>query len=481
MTDCLATASEQIHLLKTGQTRSRDLLEEHVARIEKYNPALNAIIYLSLAEARKRADEADAARSAGIDWGPLHGLPMTVKDVHHIAGWPTTYGDPSQADWVPNKTATLIDRLSRAGAIIFGKTNIPLHSADFQTFNALFGSTRNPWDLSRSPGGSSGGAASALAAGLTPLEVGTDIAGSIRFPAHFCGVYGHKPTHGIISHEGNLRVGSNVPTDLSTAGPMARSADDLELLLRILVGPAYEDEAAWTFRLPKPRKTRLADFRIGTFLNSSIAPIDEAYSEVIKAFLNLLINEGASPSENSPVFDHAEAHDAYIRLLRGTGSARLSDIEFKEVLSQSAALDEADRSYAAQLKRAQAQNHRSYVRAEEVRAEVKVAWARFFEDHDVLLAPVTLSAAYRLDESTPREIRQIPVSGTMVNYNDQLFWSGYNTLPSLPVTTIPIGFVSGLPVGLNIVGPHLGDTTTLAFAKECARLHGFVAPPGYES
>jgi amidase len=206
---------------------------------------------------------------------------MTVKDVNHVAGWPTTYGDPRDADWRPERSSALIDRLINAGAIIFGKTNVPLHSADFQTFNAIYGSTRNPWDIARSPGGSSGGSAAALAAGLTPVELGSDIAGSIRFPAHFCGVFGHKPTHGILSDERNLRRGAWTKSDLNTAGPLARSAEDLELLLDVLAGPEGPTAKAWRFSLPAPRATRLVDFRIGLISDSSFAPIDIAYQEVI--------------------------------------------------------------------------------------------------------------------------------------------------------------------------------------------------------
>jgi amidase len=475
------SASDLIRLMEGRQLTSRELLELYLGRIERFNKGVNAIVYLDVEGARARADRADEARSAGESWGVLHGLPMTVKDVNNVAGWPTTYGDPRDADWLPGRHAAIIDRLIHAGAIIFGKTNVPLHSADFQCFNAIYGSTRNPFDLARSPGGSSGGSAAALAAGFTPVELGSDIAGSIRFPAHFCGVFGHKPTHGILSDEGNLRRNAWIASDLATAGPLARSAADLELLLDVLAGSDGPAAKAWRLRLPGPRATKLGDFRIGLIENSSVAPIDIDYQEAISRFVQRLEQAGASVRKGAhPSFDHAEAHDAYLKLLRGTGAGRLSQLEFDDAVAAAAGLSETDTTYRAKLRRAQTQTHRSYIGAEEIRARLNAEWARFFESFDILLCPVTLSAAYPVDETTIREDRTILVSGERVDYNDQLFWSGYSTMPSLPVTTVPIGVLAnGLPVGINIIGPYLEDRTTLAFAKEASTVAKFVPPPGF--
>jgi len=472
------SAGDLLELLDSGELTSRELLEMYLARIERYNDSINAIIYLSVEEAREATDRADKARAAGERWGPLHGLPFTVKDVHHVAGWPTTYGDPSEANYRPETSATIINRLRKAGAIIFGKTNVPLHSADFQTFNKIHGSTRNPWDLARSPGGSSGGAAAALAAGFTSVEIGTDIAGSIRFPAHFCGLYSHKPSHGIVTQENNERKGQLVSTDLSTAGPMARSPDDLALLLDILAAPGDAISKAWHFRLPPSRKKALGEFRIGLLRNSDLAPIDNAYQTAIGNFVSQLELSGASVDQTArPDFDFRQSHEAYIKLLRGTGAGRLSDDEFEQIIEEAKTFDSGDSTYKAQLRRAQAQSHRSYMHAEETRANIQSTWARFFEDFDVLLTPVTLSAAYLVDEETVREERVIPVSGGSVGYNDQLFWSGLTTLPSLPVTTIPIGTVDGLPVGINVVGAYLEDLTTITFAKLASSIYSFRPPP----
>jgi amidase len=476
-----ASATELLQLMDRRELTSRQLLELYLDRVERFNGDINAVVYFEIDAALDRADRADKARAAGERWGVLHGLPMTVKETNHVAGWPTTYGDPADADWRSQKNSALIDRLIDAGAIIFGKTNIPQHAADYQSFNSIYGSTRNPWDLSRSPGGSSGGSAAALAAGFTSVEFGSDIAGSIRFPAHFCGVFGHKPTHGILSEEANFRRGSRTGSNLSTLGPLARSVPDLELLLDVLVGVEGPAAKAWKLELPKPRATSLPDFRIGLIETSTVAPIDSTYGEAIASFVQKLERSGATIQRSAhPSFDHAEAHDAYLKLLRGFGSARMSDAEFEEASEIAAGLSPGDNTYHAKLRRAQTQTHRSYMAAEEIRALLDDEWARFFDSFDILLGPVTLSAAYPVDENTARVDRKILVSGRMVDYNDQLFWGGYSTMPSLPVTTIPIGTLpNGLPVGINVIGPYLEDRTTLAFAKEASKIAKFVPPPGY--
>jgi amidase len=316
---------------------------------------------------------------------------------------------------------------------------------------------------------------------MTVLELGTDIAGSIRFPAHFCGVYGHKPTHGILTDDGNLRSGECIANDLATAGPMARSPEDLSLMLDVLAGAGGQAAKAWQLALPAGRAVKIQDFRVAMIDNSLIAPIDEAYREKLTQFAVRLRAAGAQIADNvQPSFDHGEAHRAYVSLLRGSGAARLPESVYEAAIEISEKLPTTDTSYAAQLKRAQAQRHRDFILAEEYRARLDSVWATFFEDFDVLLAPVTLSSAFPQDELTAREERKLIVNGKIVDYNDQMFWSGYSTLPSLPVTTIPIGIDStGLPVGIQVIGPYLEDRTTLAFATAASAIQSFVAPPGF--
>jgi amidase len=257
----------------------------------------------------------------------------------------------------------------------------------------------------------------------------------------------------------------------------------LELLLDVLAGPGGAAAKAWQLKLPEPRATQLNKFRIGMIETSSVAPIDSDYQEAIKRFVEQLEKAGASVEKDQhPAFDHAEAHDAYIKLLRGIGAGRMSQVEFDRATEIAAGLSATDDSYPAKLRRAQTQTHRSYIHAEETRARLNEEWTRFFERFDILLCPVTLSAAYPVDETTIREERKIPVSGKQVDYNDQLFWAGYSTMPSLPVTTIPIGVLpTGLPVGINVIGPYLEDKTTLAFAKEASKIVGFTPPPDFSS
>src|SRR5262245_58608731 len=254
----------QIRRKKIG---SLELLDLYLARVDKYNPTLNAIIATDVEAARARARAADDALAKGETWGPLHGLPMTSKESYDVVGMPITWGVPELRDNRPQRNALAVDRLLAAGAVLFGKTNVPLYLADYQSYNSIYGTTNNPWDLSRSPGGSSGGSAAALAAGLTGLEAGSDIGSSIRNPAHYCGVYGHKPTYGIMPPRGQALPGVVAAGDISVIGPMGRSAADLALGLDAMAGADAIDGAGWQLRLPAPRKRRLRDYRVGVVLS----------------------------------------------------------------------------------------------------------------------------------------------------------------------------------------------------------------------
>lgn len=475
-----ASAGELLGLLARREFTSRELLEFFLDRVGRLNASINAIIYMDVAQARARADEADAATRKGQRWGALHGLPMTVKETHNVAGWPTTYGDPALKDFVPAQNAAVIERLQAAGAIVFGKTNVPINALDWQSYNAIYGTTRNPWDLERTPGGSSGGSSAALAAGLVPLELGSDAGGSIRFPSHFCGVFGHKPTPGIVPVFGNERGRSLLDNDLVTAGPMARSAADLSLALDVVAGAAGPAAAAWRLELPKPRKTRLKDFRVSVVTDSPVAEVDEPYRAAIRSFAARVRAEGAEViEERLPFTDHAAHHETYVQLLRGSASVRLPDLEFQAAVRWAAEPDRNASRYVQQSMRAYTQRHRDYIKAEEQRARLKRDWAAFFEKIDLVVAPVTTCAAFPLDEAKPREQRTLRINGHSVDYNDQLFWAGLATLPSLPSTVVPIGLADGLPVGVQVIGPYLDDRTTLAFASELERIYPFVPPPAF--
>jgi amidase len=476
-----ASATELLTRLARREFTARELLEFHIERVARLDGEVNAVIFTDLPAARTQADEADAASVAGKSWGPLHGLPMTVKEINNVAGWPTTFGDPALANDIAPHSAVVIERLRTAGAIVFGKTNVPLNAIDWQSYNAIYGTTRNPWGLGRTPGGSSGGSSAALAAGFTPLELGSDAGGSIRFPAHYCGVFGHKPTPGIVPSLGNERAGSLLDNDLVTSGPMARSVADLSLALDVLAGAVGPAAAAWRLDLPPPRALRLKDFRVSVIADSPVAEVDEPYRAAIRALADRLRTEGATVIENAlPFTDHAAHHATYVQLLRGSASVRVPEPAFEDAIRRSEGQGGNASPYVLQMSRAYAQRHRAWIQAEEDRARLKKAWAELFETVDVVIAPATVSAAFPLDEAKPREERVLRINGHDVDYNDQLFWAGLATLPSLPATAAPIGFVDGLPVGVQVIGPHLHDRTTLAFAAELERLNPFVPPPSFQ-
>ena len=459
-----------------------ELLDLYLARVEKYDPALNAVVVRDVAAARRRARAADRALAGGRPWGPLHGLPITVKESFDVAGLPTTWGVPAYRDRRATANAVLVDRLLGAGAVLFGKTNVPLYLADWQSFNAIYGTTSNPWDLSRAPGGSSGGSAAALAAGLTALEAGSDIGSSIRNPAHFCGVYGHKPTWGIVPRRGQALPWQGAPVDIDVVGPLARSADDLALALSIVAGPEPIEAAGWQLRLPSPRQKRLRDFKVALMLEAPGIAVDREVQDRLQALGDFLGRQRAKVDDRArPAIDTDEAFRVYVRLLRAATSDRQSDADFEKSLSLARALAPDDESYHARATRAAVLPHRDWLAANEARHRMRQAWAEFFTRYDLLLCPVAGTAAFPHDQQGERHERTLVVNGQRVPVTDHLFWAGYTGVSYLPATAAPCGFTpGGLPVGVQIAGPQYGDLTCLALAKLLEReFQAFVPPPGY--
>ena len=313
------SATKILAALKNKQMGSLELMEFYIERYERLNPLVNAIVATNFDSARKRAKEADAALAKGEVWGPLHGLPMTIKDNIPVVGMPNTYGMPIAKDFVPSANADVVESLLDAGAIIFGKTNLPLMGMDTQSFNEVYGQTNNPWDLTRTPGGSSGGAAAALAAGLTGLEIGNDIGGSIRIPAHFCGIYGHKSSYNIVSMQGGSQpwglmypnfyeTDYRPPEDLAVNGPLARSAEDLRLAMDIIVGPPSHQRKAITIKLPPPRKTNLREFRIGLWMDDPSFPPDTTVGNCLQDLADRLAKMGANLKTEKPDIDLVISH-----------------------------------------------------------------------------------------------------------------------------------------------------------------------------
>ena len=460
-----------------------ELLDLYLARVAKYNPQLNAIIATDVEGARKRARAADRALATGQASGPLHGVPMTIKESYDVAGMPTTWGIPRLKDHRATGNALAVDRLLDAGVVLFGKTNVPIFLADYQSYNEIYGTTNNPWDLTRAPGGSSGGSAAALAAGLTGLEAGSDIGSSIRNPAHYCGVFGHKPTWGIVSPRGHAVLGNVATTDISVVGPLARGADDLGVALDVMAGADEIDGAGWRLRLPPPRRKRLGDYRVAVMLTDPNSEVDAAVQERLEALADFLARKRVKVSDRArPDVDTREAHGVYLQLLRAATSRRLSDVEFQKSLATVQTLAPDDRSYFAEMTRANTMHHRDWLAANEARHQMRWKWAEFFKEWDLLLCPVTASAAFPHDHVGERYERTIEVNGHRVPTTDQLFWAGLTCMVYLPATVAPVGLTpGGLPVGVQIAGPQYGDRTCIAFARLLEQEYqAFVPPPGYE-
>jgi amidase len=477
------SATKLIRALRAKKIGALELLEHYAARIEKHNGTLNALCVLDLEAARKRARAFDrASAKKGARPAPLAGLPMSVKESFDLAGHPTTWGVAEHRFNRARRDALAVERLVRAGANVFGKTNVPVMLADWETNNPIYGRTVNPWDPSRTPGGSSGGAAAALAAGLTGLEIGSDIGGSIRNPAHYCGVYGHKPTWEICSRLGHGLPGAAHPSDISVIGPLARGAADLELALSIIAGPDDVDGAGWKLALPAPRRKTLRGLRVAVVATHPTAETDKSVQDAIGALAKALARQGAKVSEDArPGFDFGEAHRVFIQLLRGATSGRQDHDQFAAMLAARAELDPDDESYYAQMVRANTQPHRDWLAASNRRHQMRLAWAEFFRDWDVLLCPNAASAAFRHSMPGERWERMIPVNGGLQPATTQMWWAGIAGMCYLPGTAAPIGLsAEGLPLSVQIVGPQHGDLTTLRVARLIEReYYAFTPPPAY--
>ena len=459
-----------------------ELLDLYLARVEKYDGALNAVVVRDFDRARTRARAADRALARRQVWGPLHGVPMTIKESYDVAGLPTTWGVPAYAKNVATKNAVSVDRLLGAGVVLFGKTNVPLFLADWQSYNAIYGTTNNPWDVTRAPGGSSGGSGAALAAVLTGLEAGSDIGSSIRNPAHFCGVYGHKPSWGIVPRTGQALPWQTAAVDIDVVGPIARSADDLAVALSVMAGPDEIESAGWQLRLTPPRQKRLRDFKVALMLDAPGVAVDREVQDRLQALGRFLGRQKVKVDERArPAIDTGEAFAVYTRLLRAATSDRQSDADFEQNTAIARGLAVSDQSYYARAMRAAVLSHRDWLAANETRHRMRRAWAEFFTQYDLLLCPVAGTAAFPHDQKGERHERTLVVNGKRVPVTDHLFWAGYSGAFFLPATAAPCGFTpGGLPVGVQIVGPQYGDLKTLVFARLLEReFQAFVPPPGY--
>jgi amidase len=468
--------------IRDGELTARGALEHFLDRVDRLNAPLNAVICQVRDEARGRADAADAARAAGAPLGPLHGVPMTIKESYQLAGTPTTYGIPEMKGNVTQADALAVQRLAAAGANVFGKTNVPLRLADFQSYNEIYGTTNNPWDLERTPGGSSGGSAAALAAGLTGLEIGSDIGGSIRNPAHFCGVFGHKPTWGLVPPRGHVLDDSVSPSDISVVGPLARSAFDLEAALRVMAGPDEIETPGLTIDLPT-LATPLSSLRIGVWASADpFCPTSSAVGGRIQAVADALGRAGAAVDDKArPDFSPQHTHEVFSALLAAAMAARLPDEDFKRRIAKADGAAAHDMSPAVVQARWQTLRVRDWGRLNEARNRLRWAWRRFFDQVDFLITPVMPVTAFPHDHS-PEGSRTIDIDGRSVPYFNQTFWAGLAGVAYLPATVFPAGLApDGLPVGLQIIGPAFSDLRTIQLAQRLEQLgFAFVQPKGYD-
>ncbi|TJW31309.1 MAG: amidase [Mesorhizobium sp.] len=436
---------------------AEEALDAHLAQIDTHNGHINAVISLDREGARSQAKKADAALARGEALGPLHGVPFTLKDMHETAGMKTTAGFPPFADYVASHDSPVVSRLKAAGGVLLAKTNVATMLADWQSDNPLFGRTGNPWNLKRTPGGSSGGAAAAIAAGMTSFDVGTDMQDSIRLPAAFCGVYGLKPTEHRISLAGGFPDPHGAPRSvrlMSCLGPLARSAEDLALIYRIIAGPDGHDTDLAPVPVEDVPELDLKTLRIAFAPSFPGFPVASEISAAVESLARRLRDAGAVVEE-----------------------AKLPKLDLHDDLEQGGALIGMMMEAAQPEPPEQPTPVSNWFAALARRDRSMLAWERFFENCDVLLCPVAMTTAFPHCK---------PGNSLTVNGKDESYWMlpahgvvfNYSGHPAL---AFPCGQASnGLPIGLQLVGPHWSEARLLGIAAATAPLTGgFRRPPGY--
>ncbi|MEM7325566.1 MAG: amidase [Actinomycetota bacterium] len=473
--------------LAAGNVSAVEALDAAVARVEARNPTVNIVVTLDVERARQRAAEIDGARTdpgRASTLGPLAGVPITIKDSLMVEGTRTTSGAPELSDFVADVDAVSVTKLKDAGAIVYGKTNLPLYAGDVQTFNEVFGRTNNPWDLARTVGGSSGGSAGSLAAGFTSMEIGSDIAGSIRNPAAMCGVVGHKPSYGIVSGRGQIPgpPGTLTQADIAVIGPMARTVDDCTLGLSLMAGPDDWHAPAWNLTIPPPRRSDPTGLRVAVMATDPYCPVDPEIEQAITDTARELADQGATVdlAARPDGFDFAKADRTFLTLLGGAMCGGYSRAEIEEMAERVRQSEGGVIPGELGIEGATIR-HREWLTANERRLQMRARWREFFTRWDVLLAPISPTVAIPHDPSLPMSAREIDVAGTTRAYTDQMQWMGLFGAVYLPATAVPIGLhSSGLPMALQVAGPFLEDNTCLAVAKMIeTNRGGFTRPPGW--
>ncbi len=486
--DPFASATELLAALRAGSVTSSELTELYIRRIERYDGVLNAVVIRDFDRARAQAKAADLAAARG-EPGALLGLPITLKESINVTGLPTSCGVPEWKGFVSAHDAPAAARTRAAGAVLLGKTNVPPGLADWQSNNPIHGRTSNPWHHGHTPGGSSGGSAVALAAGLSALEVGSDIGGSIRVPAAVCGVYGPRPSETLVPKSGQFPMPPmpNSAVVMGVQGPLARSADDLELALSVLAGPDIGEDVAWRVELPPARHDRLGDFRVAVLPPIPWLHVDPEITGALDDLAARLGRLGCRVERAQPEMlgDHREHFSLYRSLLSAVTGARLDEETRRQRIELYRKFD--DEFTRAHLRGLEGRAG-DYILWNGRREMYRASWRAFFRDWDVLLAPAINVLAYpHVERAWPPDESDFTLTFSIgertVPYLHGLVYPAASTVAGQPATAFPAGRSrAGLPVGLQAIGPYLEDHTTIRFAALLAQeIGGFVKPAGYDA
>jgi amidase len=462
--DCYSTARVMAKAVADKEISARELMELHLARIAEVNPDVNAIVSLDEERARAGAAAADERTASGEPLGALHGLPHAFKDTHEVAGWRTTYGSPLREHYVPKRDELIVERVRGAGAVVVGKTNVPEWAAGSHTFNPVFGTTRNAYDLTRSAGGSSGGAAAALASGMVPLADGSDMGGSLRNPASFNNVVGLRPSVGRVP----TWPATNGWELTSTGGPMARTVEDLALLLCVIAGPSARAplslEAPGATFAPPLGGTGLTGVRVALSVDLGGAfAVDHAVADVVRAQAAVLEAAGAVVEDAHPVLHSA---DASFRTLR----AWVFHHRFRTLLDKRP--DQFKASLKENILAGADLTGDDVARAYQQVTSIHDRMRAFFETYDVLVLPVSQVPPFSADEEYPADINGV----AQETYLDWMRSAYLITVTGCPAISVPAGFTSqGWPIGIQLVGPVRSERRLLEIAHAYEQATGIGA------